>query len=130
MVENLVHCPFKVNKQLHYCLKGQCHEMVIEMIPWSSSLGLTNGRGPFFLFENSVLKRQSVEYHIHRCKNWFSRSGGFCYDSASISPTVAIRSMVGATVGISRPSQRGMPRNFARYATAGRFWRILLQLGS
>jgi hypothetical protein len=24
-----------------------------------------------------------VEYYIHRCKNWFSRSGGFCYDSAS-----------------------------------------------
>jgi hypothetical protein len=30
-------------------LKGQCHEMMIEMSPWSSSVGLNyNGRGPFF----------------------------------------------------------------------------------
>jgi hypothetical protein len=56
----------------------------------------------------TVLKRQSVEYHIHRLKNWSSRFGGFCYDSASSSPTVAIRAMVGATVSISWPSQRDM----------------------
>jgi hypothetical protein len=33
--------------------------------------------------------------------------------------------MVGATVGISQPSQRDMPWSFAQSATAGRFWRIL-----
>jgi hypothetical protein len=38
--------------------------------------------------------------------------------------------MVLATVGISRLSQRNMPRNFARYTTAGIFWRILLRPGS
>jgi hypothetical protein len=37
--------------------------------------------------------------------------------------------MVGATVGILLPSLRDMPRGFARYATAGRFWRILLRPG-
>jgi hypothetical protein len=75
---------------------------------------------PFSVKKSAVLKRQSVEYHIHRCKNWFSRFGGFCYDSASNSPTVAMRAMVGAIVAISRTSQRDMPRDFARYATAGR----------
>jgi hypothetical protein len=35
--------------------------------------------------------------------------------------------MVGATVGISRPSQRDLPRDFAQYATAGRFWQIFIQ---
>jgi hypothetical protein len=82
---------------------------------------------PFSVYKSAVLKQQSVEYHIHRCKNWFSRLGGFCYDSASNSPTVTIRAKVEATVGISRPSQCDMPRFFARYATAGRFWRILLR---
>jgi hypothetical protein len=82
----------------------KCHEMVIEMSPWSSSLGLNKMvADPFFCF---------------------SRSGGFCYDSASNSPNVAIRAMVGAIVGISRPSQRDMLRDFARYATASRFWGI------
>jgi hypothetical protein len=33
-------------------LKGQCHEMVVEMSLWSSSLGLTNGCATFFLFKN------------------------------------------------------------------------------
>jgi hypothetical protein len=48
-------------------------------------------------------------------------SGGFCYNSASNSPTVAIRTMVGVTIGILQPSQRNMPSGFAEYATAGRF---------
>jgi hypothetical protein len=70
---------------------------------------------PFFLIKIDRLKA-TVRRYI----------GGFCYDSASNSPTVAIRAMVGATVGISRPSYHDMPRDFARYATAGRFCRILL----
>jgi hypothetical protein len=43
-------------------LKGQCHEMVIEMIPWSSSLGQNNcnGRGPFFLLENRPSESDSL----------------------------------------------------------------------
>jgi hypothetical protein len=49
------------------------------------------------VFGTNGLKCQYVEYHIHRCKNWFSRFSGFCYDSASNSPTVAIHAMVGAT---------------------------------
>jgi hypothetical protein len=53
-------------------------------------------------------------------------AGGFCYVSVSISPTVAICSIVVETIGISWLSQRDMPRNFARYATAGRFLQILL----
>jgi hypothetical protein len=35
---------------------------------------------------------------------------------------MAIRAMVGATVGILRPSQRDIPKDFARYATAGGFY--------
>jgi hypothetical protein len=35
--------------------------------------------------------------------------------------TVPIRPMVGATVGRLWPSQRDLPRDFVRYATAGRF---------
>jgi hypothetical protein len=62
----------------------------------------------FFCLE--ILKRQSTEEHIHRCKKWFYRSGGFYYDSASNLPTVAIHSMVGATGGISLRSQHDMPR--------------------
>jgi hypothetical protein len=49
------------------------------------------------------------------------------YDSASTFLTVTIHTMVGATVGISGPSQRDMPRDFARYAAASRFWLILLR---
>jgi hypothetical protein len=37
--------------------------------------------------------------------------------------------MVGANVGILQPSQHDMPRGFAQYATAGRFWQILLRPG-
>jgi hypothetical protein len=48
--------------------------------------------------------------------------GGFCYNPASNSPTVAIRAMVGLTIGILQPSQGNMQRNFARYATVGRFY--------
>jgi hypothetical protein len=44
-------------------------------------------------------------------------------------PTVAFRAMVGLTVGILRTSKRDMPRGFARYATAGRFWRIFFCAG-
>jgi hypothetical protein len=32
-------------------LKGQCHELVVEMSPWSSRLGLNKCRGPYFLFK-------------------------------------------------------------------------------
>jgi hypothetical protein len=62
--------------------------------------------------------RQSIEEHFHRCKNWFSKSGGFWYNSAFNLPTVAICTMVGVTVGISWPSQGDMPRGFAWYAMA------------
>jgi hypothetical protein len=57
------------------------------------------------------LKQQSVEYqyHIHRCENWFTRSSGFCYNSASNFPTVALRAMVGPTVGISCCDVCNMP---------------------
>jgi hypothetical protein len=51
-----------------------------------------------------------------------------CYDTASNLPTVALRSMAGPTIGISRCDVRNMPtggpRGFARYATVGRFWRV------
>jgi hypothetical protein len=33
-------------------LKGQYHETVVETSPWSSNLGQTNGRPPFYLFKN------------------------------------------------------------------------------
>jgi hypothetical protein len=33
--------------------------------------------------------------------------------------------MVGATIDISRLSEHDLPRDFAQYATAGRFWQIL-----
>jgi hypothetical protein len=35
--------------------------------------------------------------------------------------------MVGATIGISRPSQRDLPKDFAQYATAGRFWQLFIR---
>jgi hypothetical protein len=70
--------------------------MVIEMIPWSSSLGLNKWlRTLFSVWKSAVLKRQSKEYHIHRCKNWISRSCGFRYDAASVSPTVAFAQWLG-----------------------------------
>jgi hypothetical protein len=40
---------------------------------------------------------------------------------------VASHAMVGATNGISRSSQHDLPWDFARYATAGRFWRIFIR---
>jgi hypothetical protein len=43
--------------------------------------------------------------------------------------TVAIRTIIGVTIGISWLSQRDMPRGFARYAAESRFWLILLQPG-
>jgi hypothetical protein len=46
-------------------LKEQCHEMVVDMSLWSSSLGLN-----LFLFKKSSLTHPSMF--------WFSRFGGFC----------------------------------------------------
>jgi hypothetical protein len=53
-------------------LKGQCHRMVVEMSPWRSSLCLN-------------LKIGHLKATVHRCKNWLSRFGAFCYDSATTS---------------------------------------------
>jgi hypothetical protein len=72
--------------------------------------------------ETIPLNQQSIKKHIYRCKNWFSRFGGFCYNSPSNSPTVAICTMAKAAVGILQPSQLDMPGGFARYATAGGFY--------
>jgi hypothetical protein len=46
--------------------------------PWSSSSGLNWKSWTLFsVWKSAVLKQQSVEYHIHQCKNWLSRFGGF-----------------------------------------------------
>jgi hypothetical protein len=38
---------------------------------------------PFFLLKIARLKVTVRTVSIHQCKNWFTRSGGFCYDSAN-----------------------------------------------
>jgi hypothetical protein len=60
--------------------------MVVEIKPLVD-LALNNGRKPFFRLKLSASKLQSIQKRIHRCKNRFSRSGRFCYDSASTSPS-------------------------------------------
>jgi hypothetical protein len=48
--------------QWNIWLKGQCHEIVIEMSPWSSSLGLNYWSQTLFSVKKSaVLKQQSIE---------------------------------------------------------------------
>jgi hypothetical protein len=60
-----------------------------------------------FLFKKSaVFKQQSEEWHIHWCKNLFSRFSRFCYDSATTSPTVAYQAI---SVVKSRCDGRDMP---------------------
>jgi hypothetical protein len=44
---------------------------------------------PFFRLKIACLKATVHTEHNHQCRTWFSRSGGFCYDSASTSLAVA-----------------------------------------
>jgi hypothetical protein len=81
--------------------------MVIEMSPWSSS----NGRGPNFPLKN----RQFQSYGPFSSASIDVKTG--YPDPADFATTrllihwrvLAIRAMVGATVGILKPSQRDMP---------------------
>jgi transposase InsO family protein len=98
----------RLHRQIKYSLRArQCGTAWLDHLLWTL-LGLRVTPK-----DNSGVSSADVvfgvEFHIRQCKNWFARSAGFCHDSASNAPTVAIRAMVGATVGISRPSQRDMP---------------------
>jgi hypothetical protein len=55
---------------------------------------------PFFRLK--IARRKATVHTVHRCKNRFSRTGGFCYDLAP-NPLTSVRNLrnVWATVGIS-----------------------------
>jgi hypothetical protein len=78
------------------------------MSPWSSSLGLNYGSCTIFSVKKSAVSKLHFvfELHIHRYKNWFSRFGRFCYNSASTSTTVAYRTM---SLSISHCDSCDMP---------------------
>jgi hypothetical protein len=81
--------------------------MVVELSPWSGRLG----RKRFFPFKNRT--PQSYGPYISASINVKTVSpdpADFAMPRPIIHRRVlAIRAMVGATVGISRPSQRDMP---------------------
>jgi hypothetical protein len=53
-------------------------------------------------------------YHIHRCKKWFSRSDGFCYDPASNLLASVGNSRNGWAIVGMRLSQHDMPMDYCR----------------
>jgi hypothetical protein len=54
--------PYWINKKKIRALKGQCNEMVVEISPWSHSLGLNLRLGILFsVYKSAVLKLCSLD---------------------------------------------------------------------
>jgi hypothetical protein len=87
-------------------LKGQCHEMLCwekTMQWWIRPKQMV--ANPFPRLKITHLKATVSSVAHPRCKNLFSSSGWFCYNSASTFPIVAYRAK---SLGISRCDGCGM----------------------